>query len=335
MKTMLIDKLVKYLRETLNTSVGVQHWDKVRELPLFLQDNYVFYRTEVYGIKILLMVDSFPEKHTPAVVGKHLEKVRDRWTADVVYVREQITSYDRKRLINAGIQFIVPGNQLYLPLLGMDLREYYLGRRTSAKTFSPAAQALTLYWIYQGGMMSLDRDTPTELAKILGYTKMTMSRAFREVESALDDVFAIENKAKETKASLRAHELWERLGPYLRTPVSRRYYLLKKNVPQGFGLRAGATALADYSMLAEPSQTVHAVDKEEWKQASEKQNLLVLDRPDDQTLEVEVWKYSPRLFVQHGMNDAVDPLSLYLALKGSNDERVEQALKALLEGVRW
>ncbi len=332
---MLIDKLVRYLREMLDMPVSVQHWDKVRELPLFLQDNYVFYRTEVHGIKILLMVDSFPEKHTPAIVGKHLEKVRDEWSGDVVYVREQITSYDRKRLINAGIQFIVPGNQLYLPLLGMDLREYFLGKRTAVRTFSPAAQALTLYWIYQGGMMSLDRDTPTELAKVLGYTKMTMSRAYREVESALDVVFAADKKGKEKKASLRAQELWERLGPYLRTPVSRRHYLQKKDVPQGFGLRAGLTALADYSMLAAPSQPVHAVDKEEWKLAAQKQNVLVLDRPDDQTLEVEVWRYPPRLFAKQGMNDSVDPLSLYLSIRASNDERIEQALKTLLEGVRW
>ena len=39
-----------------------------------------------------------------------------------------MASYERKRLIEQKVPSIVPGNQLYLPDLGLDLREYFRRR---------------------------------------------------------------------------------------------------------------------------------------------------------------------------------------------------------------
>ncbi|GEM_PF-3944963 len=41
-------------------------------------------------------------------------------------------------------------------------------------------------------------------------------------------------------------------------------------------------------------------------------------------MEIEIWKYDPELFAREGV---VDPLSLYMSLKDTKDERVEMALE--------
>lgn len=332
---MLTDKLIKYLHEILNVNVSLDQWQDGSRLPLFLQDDYVYFRARVYGLELLLMVDPNHEERPPSIVGAHLEQVRSQWGGEVVYVRERISSYIRKRLIEAGIQFIVPGNQLYLPVLAVDLREYFHGRRKRIHRLSPAAQALALYWVYNGSGPGREWTTPTEMAHILDYTKMTMSRAFKEVEGVLNEAFKAEKADAAKRDYLQGRELWERLQPFLRNPVGSRHYFPKTNFDQSIGLRSGLTALAVYSMLAEPIHETYAISRNDWNILKPKDEIPVLEHIESHVVEVEIWSYPPKLFVQYGLRGTVDPLSLYLSMKESSDERVEIALEELLGGVRW
>ena len=50
-------------------------------------------------------------------------------------------------------------------------------------------------------------------------------------------------------------------------------------------------------------------------------------------MEIEIWKYDPELLARKGV---VDPLSLYMSMKNTKDERVEMmALDTLLEKFQW
>ena len=330
----MIDRLTQYLRDTLNVAVTVRRWDQGERLPVFLRDEYAYHRAKMHGVEFLLMVDVSEAERPPSIVGKHLEMVRAKWDGEVVYVREQVSAYIRKRLIQAGIQFIVPGNQLYLPVLAMDLREYFHQRRKRIHTFSPATQALVLFWLYTGHGLGREGTTPTEMARKLGYTKMTMSRAFREVDGVLDELLVAENTGGAREDTLHGRALWERLQPYWRNPVLRRHYVAAGEGAPTFGLRAGLTALAAYSMLAEPPQATYAVSQSEWK-ALGQQDVLVLNHPDPQTVAVEVWSYPPNLLAEQSVHTAVDPLSLSLILRESRDERIAMALEELLGGIQW
>jgi hypothetical protein len=328
----LIEQLIQYLRDTLNVTLAVRPWDASKRLPFFLQDGYAYSRAELLGLNVLLMVDTSDEEHSPAIVRKHMDQVREKWEGEIVYVRERVTAYNRKRLIEYNVPFIVPGNQLYLPMLAIDLREHFRQKRKSIYKFSPATQALVLRWIYNNNM-GRERTTPTEMAKILGYSKMTMTRAFKEVDAALDSVLASEQLNKDAKYSLAGQELWQKLQPFWRSPVKHRHYLLRADFDHVLGrFRAGLTAMASYSMLTEPSHEVFAVSQNEWKVSRQRRDVEVIDRPDSQTVEVEVWGYPPNLFAQ---NDLVDRLSLYLSLRETSDERIESALEELLEGMKW
>ena len=47
---------------------------------------------------------------------------------------------------------------------------------------------------------------------------------------------------------------------------------------------------------------------------------------------VELWRYDPGIFTE---TNYVDPLSLYLAYKDSEDERIEMALEQIINDYTW
>lgn len=49
-------------------------------------------------------------------------------------------------------------------------------------------------------------------------------------------------------------------------------------------------------------------------------------------MKIEIWSYSPDLLSE---SPVVDPLSLYLSLRNSEDERVQQQLETLIAGIKW
>ncbi len=327
----VLSNLKQYIHDTLTLSVVTEKWDDGKRMPFFLQDIYLFYRTQLLGFTCLLMLDIRDQEESPAVIRKHMEQVRRKWNGEIVYVRDTMTAYNRKRLIEQKIPFIVPGNQLYLPMLAIDLREYFRRKLEVSPYFSPSTQVLVLHWIYSGNRQRAERETATELARVLGYSKMTMTRAFREVKSALKA--ATSDGVQDVDLyNLDSHELWEKTSAFMRSPVKKRLYVSSFDMDRYDILRAGLSALADYSMLAKPKNKVLAVSQEEWKKMRQKHEVPFLDISEPQTWEIEIWSYPPGLFGDDGL---VDRLSLYLSLQEMEDERVEAALEKLLEGMMW
>jgi hypothetical protein len=69
----------------------------------------------------------------------------------------------------------------------------------------------------------------------------------------------------------------------------------------------------------------------------QKSNALVNPNDYEGRYALEVWKYNPLVLVDELPNDrpVVDPLSLYLSVKDSTDERIEMALDKILEKFIW
>ena len=99
------------------------------------------------------------------------------------------------------------------------------------------------------------------------------------------------------------------------------------------GLLSGLGALAHRSMLSDPGTVDLAIDRRGWKALHEAKAAGVpamVDEPGATTL--EVWSYAPALFAADGW---VDPLSLYLSLRHTQDERVQTALDQMLQELPW
>jgi len=321
----LEQQIPEYLHQTLGVRPHAVVWDGAGRLPAFLTARYRFALIDLEGRELLLMVDENPDPEPPATIRKHAEQVRAKWGGSIVYVRDRVTAYNRKRLIEQRVPFIVPGNQMYLPELGLDLREYFRTPPPTKRKFRPATQAVLIFMLLY---RDEDGATASELAPVLGYTTMTLSRAFDELESVELATSDASGRERVIRFHARRRETWERAQPWLIDPVKSRHFVAI--CPNG--LQAGQDALAHYTMLAEPRIPVTAIGHKQWLAFIQESPEAELRDRESAKSEVEVWKYEPR---QHDKPGTVDPLSLYMSVKDTADERVEQALDVLMEQVRW
>lgn len=253
-----------------------------------------------------------------------------------VYLATAISPHNRQRLVKHGVQFVIPGRQIYLPALGVDWLERCLHCRKPRATFnkhlSPSSQAVVIY-----AMVHHKKEfIPLELAEALHYTPMTMTRALNELE--LFDIGKIERQGKKRliRFTQNSSKIWKQSLPFFQSPVKKRTWLkLSKqglNEIKSQGFLAGLSALAEISMLSSPHHQIYAVSLQNWESLKRSTQIEIIPNADGADLELEVWSYDPSLFAEGG---SVDFFSLFLSLKDSGDERVESALEKMLKELKW
>lgn len=333
----LIRDFERYLKETLNITVVPKEWQDADKLPFFLRDIYIFFQISLLDTACLLMVSRNKEEQTPANIRKQMVQVQAKWDGEVIYLCPSVSAYNRKRLIEQKVPFVVPGNQMYLPMLGIDLREHFRQIRTAARgKLSPSTQAVILHALLHGHAKDY---TPSRLAKLYPnldkskwYTVMTLTRAFDELESLGLAEVLIEGRERVLRFSEGKKALWERAREFMRSPVKRRTFIHPPGKKWG-GICAGLTALAHYTLLAPPSVSVYAVGVDDWKWMNLQKTIVELPVAEPLSCEIEIWNYSPLLFKQE--DDVVDRYSLYLSLRDNVDERVQSALEKMMEEALW
>jgi hypothetical protein len=327
------DAVRKYLHEALGVDPAIRQWAGVHTLPYFLQDAFELYELTIRDLSFLLAVNRREKTLRLAMVRGQMDKIKSLADRPVVYVTDALASYERKRLIEQKVPFIVPGNQLYLPDLGIDLREYFRQKTQSPEhALSPATQAMLIKAL-------LDKSTqtiwhPAATAAEVGYTPMTLSRAVKELTTAGIATLQRRGKARWLHMNRSPAETWDVAKPLLRSPVKRSVWTHPNPVllqpEQQFPL-AGLSALARYSRLAEPAQSIYAVDLGRWKTLTQR-GLPTLPEPLFSAFQLQVWTYT---LVPVPDEKIVDPLSLTLSLQNESDERVQGALEELQEQFPW
>lgn len=323
-----LQQLEKYLNETLGVTLAPMRWRDSARLAPFLRERYRFWEVLLLNTQCLLMADEDDQEQAAGVIRKHMTQVQDKWPAEVVYVRNRLTPYNRKRLVEQKVPFVVPGNQMYLPTLGIDFREHFRRQRKRPASFSPATQVLVIYWMLKRTDEYL---TPGQMVQQLGYTPMTMTRAFDELETAELGEVTRHGKERQLRFVEPKHDIWTKTQPFLRSPVTKRVFIhWPRPIPEG--IEAGLAALAHYTMLAQPVHPVIALYKQDWKTLPQWRDKTPIPKQDPDVVEVEIWSYKPGLFAQKGV---IDQLSLYLSLKDNEDERVQTALEEMLGRFKW
>lgn len=320
-----------YLHEILGLAPKVRAWPGAGKLPYFLQDAFEVRELKLLDRPVLLAIDRQPKKLGLANVRSQVDKLRQLAGMPVVYVTGALASYERKRLIEQKVPFMVPGNQLYLPELGIDLREYFRQRPIAPDTaLSPATQAMLIAVLLRKPWRA--EWQPAEVVNDLGYTAMTLSRAVKELTGAGIATLRTEGRVRWLKMEGTAAETWERAKPLLRSPIKRRFWAqpIPDLKPPHVRL-AGMSALARYSMLAEPQWPIYAVSPAQWKTATQA-GIETLPEQLPGACEWELWHYNPALVAN---SETVDPLSLTLSLQGNTDERVQLALDELKGRFPW
>jgi DNA-binding MarR family transcriptional regulator len=323
-----LHQLEQYLHDALGVTVTATPWMGDESLPHFLKELYTYAQINLMGKRGLLVVDTNPAEQSPAAVRKHVDLLRTKQEADVIYVRNQMTAYNRKRLIEQKVPFIVPRNQMYLPMLAIDLREYFRRLRVEQPTLSPATQAVVICALLHGAEKDF---IPSQMAHHLGYSAMTMTRAFDELEAASLGTVTTSGRKRCLRLAGDRQDLWTKAQPLLSSPVNTRLFICRADSGIS-GIRAGLSALAQYSMLAQPPYTTHALSRQDWKSLRQRHKVVEVPSQDPEAEEIEVWSYRPALFAERGI---VDPFSLYLSLNGDRDERTQSALDEMMGKIKW
>ena len=321
------EALERYLGDTLNDRIRVNPLHHVPNLSSFLVRIYGICDGRIAGRRCVFLVTK-DHSARPSDIAKHVGLVRTALDAIVVFVAPSLSRHNRARLIRHGVPFVVPGNQLYIPDLAIDLREHFRARRQRrVGSLSPAAQAVLFHRLYR---LDEAATTPSRLATGLRYSAMSIGRALDElVDTGLAHT---ERKGKERHIQFKAEgrPLFEAARELLRSPVRTEKFV--SNMRDVGALKhAGETALAELTLLSRPRLDTFAVAASDWRETADDYGLFETDR-DEAACIVETWAYDPA-----GLSGTtiVDALSLYAQFRDHRDERVSGAAERLLEEVAW
>lgn len=327
--------LEKYLEEIgAAATVSKPDAEAAKALPVFLGQLYEVHRANLFDREYTLLLCRGQNRPTPAEIEKHLKRAEAALGRNVAFVFLTLPAFDRKRLIQRRIPFVVPGRQAYLPVAVIDLRENPKGGPRlpgePKERLSAPAQVLLLYHLQ---IKNDSDDWPlSKWVDVLGYSRSTLTRVYKELLSASLCRIVASGRHVALVFPQQGRELWESALPYLTSPVRAR----SRARIQDTGLpmqEAGMTALTRLTMIGPGEDQVYAMSSAAFEAACEDRRLVQTDFPEEGTLVIERWKYAPGLLSLN--SSVVDRLSLYLSLQDDRDERTQAALAALLEQIRW
>jgi hypothetical protein len=295
-------------------------------LPLFLREQYAFAEMHLFGRRVRLAVEKTPpEELSASEYARHAALLRQRFGQDVVLVMAKLPSYVRNRLVREGVPFIVPGAQMFLPMVMVDLRERFSKAASRIQDkLSPVSQLVVIHQI----LREPDAHIPlAQLGERLAYSPQAMSFAQEELRDAKLCKVRRAGKMVFLEFGLRGKTLWEKVEPLMASPV-RRTQWVRWGQPRARAVVSGTTALSRLSMLAEDAVPTYGMRDRELVAAFEKGGLLGCSGPDDADARMESWKYDPWALAENGV---ADPCSLYLSLRRSGDERVQKEIGFLIE----
>lgn len=329
-------ELEKYIKDTLGDHFTREplETNELNALPLYIRDEYSLSQGQLWGYPVILAEIQHNLDFNTQQVEKHLQVIAETFGKKVVLVIYGIQSHIRRRLIDKKINFIVPGTQLFMPALLMDLRERFsrdYGRKK--ETLIPSAQQLFLYhMLHRHDKVQLTDLTFKQIAEKFKYTPTAISMAVENLRKF--DLCDIKGtKEKNIVFEQDRPALWHTAKAHLVTPVLKQVFV--DNVPDRQILTSNISALPEYSDMSPGAQLYHAIEKKRYY-SLKMMGALMNENPDEGRICLEVWKYDPIIIAENITEETnVDPLSLYLSLKDDKDERIEMALDQIIEKYIW
>ena len=320
-----MEDLKKYIKDVLGieTEIKPLKASRLKTLPMYIAEEYSIQLMKIYRQDIVLVCVN--NGFTTERLRKHLDTIRATFDTITVAVINQLESYKRLRLIDKKIPFIVPGKQMYLPDLLIDLKEFGVKPKGQPQTMQPAAQLLLLYHLQ---VESLEGINLKGIAEKLLYNAMTISRAVYFLHNTgLCTLQGTKDKFLHFEGNKK--ELWGKAEPLMNNPVRKNQFYNGSRDDKNF-FKSNISALAHYSDINEDVIEYYAV-KPRYPRQIGGVNLRITG-PLEGNICIEEWKYNPYLLTQ---TDFVDPLSLYLCFRNKPDERIEMALEQIINNLAW
>lgn len=279
--------------------------------------NFNMMQFEFNGQVMLLLVAKGGLDYTNVQRRKISERIESVKHIPAVFYFDNLLTYERDRLVEQGVYFVVADKFAFVPTLIINRRS---AKREIKESFYPSTQYILLYHLQ---IKSLDWLPLKELEDMVPYKYKTISKSIKQLE-ALGLVRLEGSRNKKLVFELSGKELWDKASTNLIDPIKSIEYT-SDVFPEGD--IGGISALSHYSMLA-PEDVPTRVLTAEWVR-EHRSSLPELHSFED-AQRIEIWKY-PQL----GTSGYVDKLSLYLTLKNDNDPRVEKEIEIMMNEIKW
>jgi len=326
-----LDNLADYIKVVTGGPANFRPIDPavLAGLPVYLARRFDIRELHVFGCTLAIALVIAEDQFDLSQLAKQRNTLADKLGRDVVLVLPRIRSHERNRLILKQIPFIVPGRQMYLPMMLVDLREAFSApAHVKTDAISWVAQVLLLRHLQ---FSNIEEQPLSQVALTLGYSAMSISQA-------LDELVALKlcrrkrlGRTKFIEVEDTPRNLWARVEPLMRSPVKKSYFIQHIDSALKRPLQAGMTALAAKTDLAGDRIPTIAMGLAEFRKASAAGLLTRCQLEEDAAMTIQAWAYAPRLLSSGPM---VDDLSLYLNLRDDPDERIQMALDKLVENFR-
>ena len=222
-----------------------------------------------------------------------------------------------------------------MPFLGVIFSEHRISKysidmkydTSEIKQMTPSAQSVLLELLISNDFTA----TQDEIAKRLGLTKMSVSRAFKELKKLeIFSGFQNENKTMLNFSDTK-EKIWDKVKKHFSDPKQKVIYIkcnsMKNNLKKQL-IQSGESALSEYTMLAAPKYETYCITKKEWDLIKEKPEII--PSKDNGICILEIWKH--KIPTQFGF---VHPLGLAISLASEVDERIQGELEDLLGSYDW
>ena len=279
--------------------------------------NFKMMQFDFNGQVMLLLVAKGEMDYTNVQRRKISERIESVKHIPAVFYFDNLLTYERDRLVEQGVYFIVADKFAFVPTLIINR----LSTKSEIKElFYPSTQYILLYHLQ---IESLDGLSLKELEDKVPYKYKTIAKSIKQLE-ALGLVSLEGSRNKKLVFELSGKELWDKASTNLIDPIKSIEYT-SDVFPEGD--IGGISALSHYSMLA-PEDVPTRVLTAEWVR-EHKYSIPELHSFED-TQRIEIWKYPPS-----GTSGYVDKLSLFLTLKDDNDPRVEKEIAIMMNKIKW
>lgn len=287
----------------------------------------------IRGIKLVVLCPKNGTRLKAMIAG--VKNIREREGKEAVVFSPYLSVYQRERLSEENIGFIVSKDIFCLPALLMAYDRPKDPQKGHAAEFSPAAQRLLI-----SIMESPSQDSSvSQLAQKAGLSASSISRYFDEYQSVFPDFIVKRGRERFLRTTeYTKRELFETFEPYMTDPVRKSIPVCVssfEDMMAGGAKMAGMTALEaiserwETSLIADDEIPTYAVVGQSGFDVLINKSLVAECDREKANAVIQVWKY----IADVGLSDMVDPISLCLSLKGIAlyDERVEYAVGALME----
>lgn len=275
----------------------------------------------------LLFVKPKGANPTPRKCAIISERLAQLFGMPVVFILAPAMTYERQRLMEKGVYFVMSEKYANLPML---VAMEKVASRKIPTRLTPVAQYLLLYHLQ---VKSIEGKSTKSIASLMPYSYESVSLGL----TCLSDLdlcvkVALDTRSKAIKFKHSGKELWEAAKKYVVNPVDRRVYCDALSTERKFPV-CGINALAYYTSLNPDAEQWVMMTGKEFKEMDSDGSVINPNEFDGNII-IEIWKYPPVC----GNDDSeryVDRLSLALSLSHDEDPRVEEEVEQLIKQMKW